>query len=341
MKKLILTVLAALTGLGASAWWDMRNLNPSIISIYETMGRFAINGYDDAVSELTYDCYPTGKKVLSRRLQVNMNEHLNDTADIKAWLGRTITDFDDVLASLPNSKEIKKISSDIDGNVTRAYVRSTPGFISMGDGAVTGLGSTDISEGAILKVCDGNIEMAQTFRVKSDEPLVSDTLPLGENMSEILNELQSEYRNSESRIVDFVAEPRNSGVIRLRDSYANSEEVTKGILWRVSGKKDALVAWETVLNDILAMVGEDYDMSLTYIRDRRLITMQGNRSKTLMAACYKDGTCYVFSGGYFGKQPFLPSNWMHALSVRGNVSYYNNEEVSPDKMKGEELKIKK
>lgn len=335
MKKLILTALAAATTLGAAAWWHPKDTSPSIAKTYELMADFATEGYNDAVSEMTYDCYPSGEKVFTRRLQVDLKEHPADSALIKPALATAIKDFDKMLASLPASSKIRKVSTDVDGNITRAYAKSSFESAMSFDGAI-GLGATGTTEGAMLKVNDGNIEMAQTFRVKTDWPLISDSIPLGVKMDEISNELRAQYPNGDYRMVKFEAEPRNSGVIRLRDTYANSDEMTMGMAWEVSGGRDGYFAWEEVSSKMLALVGEDYDMSLTYVRNRRLVTLQGNRSKTLMAACYKDNTCYIFVGGYIGKQPFLPSNWMHA--VRGNVSYYNSEEVSIDKIEGEELK---
>lgn len=335
MKKMILAALTAATALVASAWWQPQDVNPSIAGIYTVMGNFATEGYNDALSELTYDCYPSGEKAFTRRFQVNINEHSADSVQITSELRRAVKGFDRVLASLPHSPKLRKLSRDSDGTLLRAYVKSANNVISNnGDGYV---GFTDSTEGAMLRVKNGHVEMAQTFRVKTNDPLASDITPLGDKMTDFLDELLQEFSSRETRMVEFEAEPRTSGIVRLRDIYANPEEVTKGVVTEFAGK-DATTAWEIISHDILSLVGENYDMSITYLRDRRLLTLQGHSSKSLMAACIKDGVCYVFCGNYYGKQPFLPANWIHAVAVKGQVSYYNSEEVPFDQIEGEELK---
>ncbi len=334
MKKLILAALTAATALGASAWWQPQDVNPSIAEIYQTMGNFATEGYNDALSELTYDCYPSGEKAFTRRFHVRLNDLRADSAQITSELRRAVKGFDRMLASLPPSPKLRKVSRDSDGTLLRAYVKSANSSVAADPAYI---GFTDSTEGAFLRVKNGHLEMAQTFRVKTNDPVAADSISPGDKMTAFLYEATQKYPYRELRMVEFEAEPRTSGVIRLRDVYANPEEVTKGMVTEFTGDA-AIPAWNIISDDILSLVGENYDMSITYLRDRRLITLQGHSSKTLMAACLKDGVCYVFCGSYYGKQPFLPANWIQAVAVKGKVSYYNSVEVPADQIEGEELK---
>ncbi|MCX4331702.1 MAG: hypothetical protein OSJ24_05855 [Muribaculaceae bacterium] len=325
MKKLILTaIVATAASCNAYAWWNPKELTNSIATSYELMAWFSQEGYNDALSELTYDCYPSGEKMFARRFQCNINEHPEYSSMIKSELDCAIDKFDRLLASLPASPRIRKVSSDVDGITIRAYAKSISEIASFNENTI-GIGTNDITEGAVLKVNDGNIEMAQSFRVKNDNTTAAGEESLETKITNIVDKIHHDYPEADMRPAEFEFEPRNSGIIRLRNAYANSNETTIGIVHKITGKNNTtglnngVLAWEHISSDILAMVGEDYDMSITYVRGRRLVTLQDHKSKTILAACYKDNTCYYFVGTYRGKQPFLPSNWMYAPKAIGNA----------------------
>ncbi len=107
-------------------------------------------------------------------------------------------------------------------------------------------------------------------------------------------------------------------MLRLRDNETNPEE--KVIGRRVIDTKSNAQEWIKTYDLFMAHFGSNANISLTYYRSKRMVTLIDYETKTIYAASFKaqnpskysTGTLNMIIAHYSGDTPYLPANWTTA-----------------------------
>lgn len=325
MKKTLILAASLLIGTAAQA-----ELSPKLekeidsktaTAIYNAMDRFVSTTDNDAISEITYDCWNDGLKEISRRIDIDLNPGWVNKRKFRKGFDEFCEAYDAAAPQCENIREITERSS------IRAYKCGAESMHMMHDGKGE-MGFSGYHEGALATLKNYQISIAQTLSFKTAKPDSNQVYVVADSLQNLFNYILKTYHNAMTREVSFVAETKNSGIMRVR-SYLNETESTKGAVTYVAGD-NAVPIWEKAYDTFMSLLGYDANISLTYKRSSRMLTLYSPENHIVYAACLRDNVFYMFMGGYFGNQPFLPSNWMHAREVKGNVSYYDSEEVESE-----------
>ena len=134
-----------------------------------------------------------------------------------------------------------------------------------------------------------------------------------DNMLTELLDNALELISAEERTATFTAETKSSGILRVR-SYMKEEDVTRGKVMYISCSNIEPI-WNKIYETYMGFMDYDADISLTYMRKNRMLTLYSPSSHILNAACMKDNIIYLFTGTYSGTNPYLPSNWTHSVRI--------------------------
>lgn len=292
MKKLLAIALAAVS-LAASAALPA-NLRKQIkdtdaLAFFNAMDDFE-NTHPDGFSLVTYDSYPDGRKVIGRRI-----DYWNRPANTPA-INRICAVFDSITATPnPNRIVVRNINGD---SQLRVYKLK-----DSADDYVFDLSSSAANDGSTSACIN-----------RGDRLLIAQswTIPTGKIQGKTdLKSLNNEIRNLSktkgafSSRVTF-AERRGSTALRQR----NEAPVTSNTLdcERIIIPDARVQQWIDLHHRFMESLGAEGDISLTYNRNNRMVTLVDMAEKTVYAARLSGKTLTILIGRY-KDTPFLPDNW--------------------------------
>lgn len=291
MKKLLAIALAAVS-LAASAALPA-NLRKQIkdtdaLAFFNAMDDFE-NTHPDGFSLVTYDSYPDGRKVIGRRI-----DYWNRPANTPA-INRICAVFDSITAAPnPNRIVVRNINGDSQLRVYKLKDSADDYVFDLSSSANDGSTSACINRGDRLLI-------AQNW-----------TIPTGKIQGKTdLKSLNNEIRNLSktkgafSSRVTF-SERRSSTGLRLR----NEAPVTSNTLdcERIIIPDARVQQWIDLHHRFMESLGAEGDISLTYNRNNRMVTLVDMAEKTVYAARLSGKTLTILIGRY-KDTPFLPDNW--------------------------------
>lgn len=291
MKKLLAIALAAVS-LAASATLPA-NLRKQIkdtdaLAFFNAMDDFE-NTHPDGFSLVTYDSYPDGRKVIGRRIDY-WNRPVNTPA-----INRICAVFDSITAAPnPNRIVVRNINGDSQLRVYKLKDSADDYVFDLSSSANDGSTSACINRSDRLLI-------AQSWTIHTGK--IQGKTDLKSLNNEIRN--LSKTKGAFSSRVTF-SERRSSTGLRLR----NEAPVTSNTLdcERIIIPDARVQQWIDLHHRFMESLGAEGDISLTYNRNNRMVTLVDMAEKTVYAARLSGKTLTILIGRY-KDTPFLPDNW--------------------------------
>lgn len=250
----------------------------------------------DSMDKITYDAYPDGRRVISRQLF-----HAPKSR-------KRLFEVFDSLLNIPNSRRFAFKS---DNSIVYQFGVndvSTPLVIDLGsDNASTLKNVAAITTGNMFTVAQSWTIDLSRFNTPGNFSTITEQFDrlAGEGGSYIMD-------------VTFPIETSRGGMLRLRDNERSPEEKVTGR--RVVGTKSNGPEWIKTYDLFMEHFGTNENISLTYYRNKRMVTIIDYDTKTIYAASFKaqnpskysNGTLYMIIAHYSGDTPYLPANWTTA-----------------------------
>lgn len=292
MKKLLAIAIAAVS-LAASATLPA-NLRKQIkdtdaLAFFNAMDDFE-NTHPDGFSLVTYDSYPDGRKVIGRRI-----DYWNRPANTPA-INRICAVFDSITAAPnPNRIVVRNINGDSQLRVYKLKDSADDYVFDLSSSA-----ANDGSTSACINRGD-RLLIAQSWTIHTGK--IQGKTDLKSLNNEIRN--LSKTKGAFSSRVTF-AERRASAGLRQR----NEAPVTSNTLdcERIIIPDARVQQWIDLHHSFMESLGADGDISLTYNRNNRMVTLVDMAEKTVYAARLSGKTLTILIGRY-KDTPFLPDNW--------------------------------
>lgn len=312
MKKSIILAASMLLWTGAHAEISpklAKEINSSTVTeIYNAMDRFAADVDSDAFAEIMYDCWPDGRKMLTRRIQLPLAPQNPERARQKKGFKDFCTAYD---RSNPGGSNVRNTIDSISS--VRLYefgIDPNAQSINRNAGKIV---IAERKEAALASLRDNTIAIAQMLSYSTDKPDADAVSACADTLTNMFNTLQQLPVSKGTRLAHFTAETKNSGILRVR-SYMKEEDVTEGQVQYLSCS-DAETIWNKIYDTYMSFMNYDADISLTYMRKNRMLMLYSPSNHIINAACLKDNVIYLFTGTYSGNTPYLPSNWMHSVKI--------------------------
>lgn len=252
----------------------------------------------DGMSVVTYDSYPDGTKVISRRI---------DLFSGNISLDRICAVFDSITSkSDPNRIALRNINGKMSQvrvyKIKESADDNTIDFSSNG-GSVAGNTSACISNSG------GDLIIAQNWTIHTNRRQGAPNL---KKLNDAINALAKE--KGVIRETNYSDAPRpNTGGLRMRDL----RPITNHLEYDNIFLPDASVQqWIDLHHTFMESLGADGDISLTYYRKYRMVTLVDMATKTIYAATFASnapeggapGMLAILVGRYV-EEPFLPQTW--------------------------------
>ncbi len=259
--------------------------------------------FPDATSEVTYDTYPDGVKIITRRIDLPM---IGEDAKLMNKLSNYICNVFDSITATPDANRM--VVNNFRGEtMNRVYkIKSDPydNTVNMSD-------LTDISSSAAAAVVIQNnvLTIAQSWTITTDKRLGAP------NLTALIRVIQRLVDDKDAKKVtthDDYSNPSSNGV-RIRK---NREPVTDHVeVEQITLHNTNVSNWINLHHQFMAYLGANANISLTYWRNERMVTLTDYDNKTIYAAKYtasaipRNGSLYIATAKYSGQQPYLPVNW--------------------------------
>ncbi len=252
----------------------------------------------DGISVVTYDSYPDGTKVIMRRIDYSRNDDEPQE--------RICAVFDSITAKPdPNRIAMRNISGKM--SLVRVYkMKESPNDNTID--LSSNSGSVEAGTAACINIVNG-VTIAQNWTIHTDHPQGAPNL---KKLNDAINALAKE--KDTVRRFDYSDAPRpNRGGLRMRDP----EPITNHLEYDRIFLPDASVQqWIDLRHTFMESLGADGDISLTYYRQYRMVTLVDMATKTVYAAEFhsnapeggKPGMLTILVGHYV-EEPFLPVDW--------------------------------
>lgn len=298
MKRLIFIALAAAAALSPKAYDD---LPPALLrhvtdtdahAFFKAMNDFE-DTHADGLSLATYDSYPDGTKVISRRIDF-ANYFV---ASIASPIDRICAVFDSITA-IPNENRLTV--RNIDGNrQSRVYkLKESVDDMTIDLSATSTPGST-----SACVIRDGNLVIAQNWTIPTGRPQGKPDLKA---LNDAIADLAAQNGAFTTRLT-LREHQNNAGDLRRR--YAEPESDNKLVCRRITIPKATTQQWIDLHHVFMDYFGADGDLSLTYIRNQRMVTLVDMASKRIYAARFSSNRGLVILVGDYTGEPFLPNGW--------------------------------
>ncbi|MDE6513372.1 MAG: hypothetical protein K2L05_04210 [Muribaculaceae bacterium] len=278
--------------------------------IYNAMDRFAADVDTDAIAEIAYDCWPIGRKMLTRRIEIPLAQNWPERSRQKNCFKEVCDVFDSCRREIGGS-HVKKTIDSISSVRVYDYGRDPEAFeINRKAGRIV---VAESREAAVATLKDEQIILAQILSFAAPQPTEDALKACADTLTKLYDTLRLLPISKGERTVMFTAETKSSGILRVR-SYMKEEEVTQGKVMYLSCS-DLQPIWRKIYESYMSFMDYDADISLTYMRKNRMLMLYSPTSHILNAACIKENIIYMFTGSYSGTNPFLPSNWTNSVRI--------------------------
>lgn len=265
------------------------------MAIFDAMDR-AERDDPDSMEKITYDAYPDGRRVISRQLS-----HAPKSR-------KRLFEVFDSLLNIPNPQRFAFKS---DNSIVYQF-----GVNDVSKPLVIDLGSDNASMlKNVAAITTGNMfTVAQSWTIDISR---FNTPGNFSNITEQFDRL-AKKGGSFTKNVTFPIQVSRGGMLRLRDNETNPEEKVTG--QRVIDVKANALDWIHTYDLFMEHFGSNENISLTYYRNKRMVTLIDYDTKTIYAACFKaeypnlssTGTLIMLIAQYSGSTPYLPANWTTA-----------------------------
>jgi len=266
------------------------------IAVFNAMDRFE-EAFPDGFSSINYDAYPDGNKVIARRIDLFA---IRDCAATAALLAV----FDSITAT-PDARRI--VVKDIDTHRSlRAYKMKDGDDMSIDLSAINSPGF--MTSAAIDRRENGNITVVQNWTFPTRGRYGAANLSALDKRIEKLRGISGAITEKLqlSERIDC------GGALRLRASEARSENTLD--CNRLIVPDSPVDRWIDLHHLFMSYLGADANISLTYTRGSRMVTLVDLSRKKIYAARYRAsndhaGVLTVLTADYDSASPFLPYNW--------------------------------
>lgn len=299
MKRLLsIAAIAALTAATAPAkvpeTLRRQTSDTDAVAFYNAMDDFEAAN-PDGTTLVTYDSYPDGTKVISRRI----DWHIRNTPALQ----RICAVFDSITAkSDPKKIAIRNINGN---NEVRIYkLKESDNDITVDfSGGTSKIGATS----ACINI-GADVVLAQNWTVRTGKKQGSPDL---KRLARAIEALAAEKG---ARTLKGTAGERSdnhqsrNSLRQRRSSGDNRMEYERTVL-----KNAGVHQWINLHHVFMESVGADGNISLTYERRDRMVSLIDQANKTIYTACYtansdSSGRLVILTGKYTG-EPFLPAGW--------------------------------
>ncbi|MDE6278843.1 MAG: hypothetical protein K2M05_02615 [Paramuribaculum sp.] len=265
------------------------------MAIFDAMDR-AEQDDPDSMDKITYDAYPDGRRVISRQLSYAPKSR------------KRLFEVFDSLLNIPNPQRFAFKSENSIVYQFGVNDASRPLVINLGSDNTSTLKN-------VAAITTGNM-----FTVAQSWTIDLSRFNTPGNFSTITEQFDqlAKKRDSFTKNVTFPIQTSQGGILRLRDNETSPEEKVTGR--RVIDTKSNALEWIHTYDLFMEHFGTDENISLTYYRNKRMVTLIDYETKTIYAACFKaetpsktaNGTLIMLIAQYSGSTPYLPSNWTSA-----------------------------
>lgn len=249
----------------------------------------------DSMHKINYDAYPDGRRFLSRQIINQLNTHKTK---------RIYAVFDSII-SRPNTQ---RFAFKNDNTVVCQFGATDMNNLVV-DFTDSGFAAQKNASAITMK---GNLlYVAQAWTINTPEPTTDG------NFTAINNQFNKIADKAHSFVKDFNCSIQTSpgGVLRLRDNETDSDNKVTGK--RVIYTKATTREWIHTYDLFMEHFGANENISLSYYRYKRTVTLIDYSSKTIYAAYFRpdipntdsNGTLTVLIATYSGPHPYLPENW--------------------------------
>lgn len=253
--------------------------------------------FPDATSQATYDAYPDGVKIITRRIDITV-----DNAKLTDYICHV---FDSITA-LPNADRIVAKNS-IGNKMSRVYKIKTDPYDNTVD--LSDLTAINSSSAAAVVKQGNNITIVQSWTINSNRRLGAPDLKALNNR---IAKLQEQNNTTVFTTKQDYTESKSNGV-RVRKSHDQKTDYVD--IKHITFYNTNVSNWINLHHQFMAYLGANANISLTYMRNERYVTITDYANKTIYAAKYSqsaiagNGSLYVALAKYSGQQPYIPSNW--------------------------------
>lgn len=266
------------------------------MAIYNAMDEFEQN-FPDGFSSVNYDGYPDGIKVIARRIDFPIHNEKDVTPIMNV--------FDSITTS-PNARRI--VVKDINSNRSlRVYKMKDGDNINIDLSNVNGPNfSTSM---AIDYVKNNSITIVQNWTLRNSRTYGAANFSALDNYIEKLRTFPSTITEK----LQLTEQTDCGGALRLRVSEPKSEN--KLDCTRLVAFDSPVSNWIELHHVFMSYLGADANISLTYTRGSRTVTLVDLSQKKIYAARYRSvsdsqkGILTVLVANYDCDTPFLPDNW--------------------------------
>jgi len=303
MKRNLLFAAAAVLAVTASAELP-ENLasqakDNDAIAIFNAMDRFE-EAIPDGFSSINYDAYPDGTKVIARR---------SDLPAVRNSAAETalINLFDSITAK-PDARKI--VVKDIDTHRSlRAYKLKDGDDMSIDLSAINGPGF--MTSAAVERRENGDITIVQNWTFPTSGTYGAANLSALDKQIEKLRDTSGAITEK----LQLAERVDCGGALRLRASVQQAEKTLDSN--RLTIPDCSVFTWIDLHHSFMSYFGADANISLTYVRGPRMVTLVDLTRKKIYAARYRStndnaGTLTVLTADYTTADPFLPDNWATA-----------------------------
>lgn len=303
MKKILLFISATCTILSAGAAMpeNLRRYaekDADQMAIFDAMDR-AEDYTRDSMNKITYDAYPDGKRNISRQLT---NTLAFESARKSV---RELNAVFDSIISQPNPQcFVFKNDNTIICQFRPAEANSM--IVDFSDSNFAAQ-----KNASAFTTRSGYMDAAQSWTITTDMPVQTGDFTAIKNQFDKIAARQHSIKQN----VRFPIQAAQGGALRLRDHEIQSDNQVIGK--RVIDAKASTSDWIHTYDLFMAHFGADEDISLTYYRNKRMVTLINYTTKTIYAACFRsdipnmasNGTLTILIADYTGPIPYLPENW--------------------------------
>lgn len=254
--------------------------------------------HPDGMSLVTYDSYPDGIKVISRRIDLPGYSICVNGADVYTPIDRICAVFDSITAT-PDSNRL--VIKNINGRNTQTRVyklRESP------DDMTIDLSATSVPGGTSACVIrDGNLVVAQNWTIRTGEPQGKPDMKALNDAIAALTAKDGSYLMK----LTMHEQQLNAGLLRSR--LRQQKSVNKLECTRVNIPNAPVQDWIDLHHVFMDYVGAEGDISLTYNRNERLVTLVDMAAHRIYAARYYNTRGLYILVGTYTDTPFLPAGW--------------------------------
>lgn len=304
MKKHLMLAAAALSAMTLEAKMPepMRSQvsNNDAIEIFDSMDNFE-QTYRDFTSNFAYDCYADGTKTFERRIWASYLGNENGPQQLKDIMKFTTLYYD--IIERPSPRRLAM--SEDNGLKSQRLV-----YVVAADSSRTPrIDLTKLrSSNSEVFVYETTPDYFSIFQYLTSEPA---STPAGAaNLSALDNRIGelAAFPRAASTAASFSEQTRASGALRTQSDLYEMSNSTSGTLYSI--KPERLTGdWIDLYNLFYDHIGKNENISMTYDRNSRFVSLQDLAAKRIIAACYDHGIIYIFDGTYTSDTPYLPTDW--------------------------------